>query len=214
MLEEKHLVSHSVRDPRAQIFRTLRTNILKQMRLKGWRSIGVTSAVPGEGKTLVASNLASAIAMEVNNTALLVDLDLRNPGVGEFFSIQPEKGLIDYLKGDVELSDLLINPGLERLVILPGKGVVANSAEMISSPKMASLFKELRQRYRSRIVVYDLPATLPTDDVLTALNNIDCFLMVVEDGKCSEADIRKATQMLENGNLIGTVVNKSLITNL
>lgn len=209
-LENQHVVSHSVRDPRAQIFRTLRTNILKQMRLKGWRSIGITSAKPGEGKTLVASNLAGAIAMEINNTSLLVDLDLRNPSVDKFFSLHPEKGMLDYLNGNAEIPELLINPGLERLMILPGKDAAANSAELISSPKMTSLFKELRQRYKSRIIIYDLPAVLPTDDVLTSLNHIDCFLMVIEDGNCSEADLRKSIQILQNGNLLGTVVNKSI----
>ena len=86
---------------------------------------------------------------------------------------------------------------------------VENSSELISSPRMVTLFNEVTQRYKSRIVIYDMPAILPRDDVLTALNHVDCFLMVLEEGADSEADIRKAIQSMQNANIVGTVVNKS-----
>jgi len=179
------------------------------MRAHNWRSIGITSPSPEEGKSLIASNLAAAIAMEVNYTALLVDMDLRHPGVTDCFAIEPELGLGDYLKGEAEIGDLLVNPGVERLLLLPGRGSLENSSELISSPRMVALFNEVSQRYKSRIVVYDMPAILPRDDVLAALNRVDCFLMVIEEGRDSEVDIRKAIQSMHNANIIGTVINKS-----
>ena len=103
----------------------------------------------------------------------------------------------------------MVNPGVERLLLLPGVGSVDNSSELISSPRMVRLFNEVTQRYKSRIVIYDMPAILPRDDVLTALNHVDCFLMVLEEGRDSEADIRKAIQSMQNANIVGTVVNKS-----
>ena len=209
VLERNHIVSRSTSDPRSQIFRTLRTDVVKKMRANNWRSIGITSPAHGEGKSLVASNLAAAIAMEVNHTALLVDMDLRAPRIKDFFSIKPTKGLLDYLKGDAEIADLLVNPGMERLLLLPGLGSADNSAEWISTPKMVNLFHEVTQRYKSRIVVYDMPPILPRDDVMTCVNHIDCFLMVIEEGKNSEAEIRKAMQSMDNCNLVGTLVNKS-----
>ena len=212
LLEKNLVVSRSSNDPRSQLFRTLRTTIIKQMRANGWRSIGIISPSPGEGKSLVASNLAAAIAMEVNYTALLVDMDLRHPGVKDYFAIEPTIGLSHYLKGDAEIADLLVNPGVERLLLLPGVGSVDNSSELISSPRMVALFNEVTQRYKSRIVIYDMPAILPRDDVLTALNHVDCFLMVLEEGRDSEADIRKAIQSMQNANIVGTVVNKSQST--
>lgn len=208
-LEKNRVVSRSSNDPRSQLFRTLRTTILKQMRAHNWRSIGITSPSPGEGKSLIASNLAAAIAMEVNYTALLVDMDLRHPGVTDYFAIEPELGLGDYLKGEAEIGDLLVNPGVERLLLLPGRGSLENSSELISSPRMVALFNEVTQRYKSRIVIYDMPAILPRDDVLAALNHVDCFLMVIEEGRDSEVDIRKAMQSMHNANIIGTVINKS-----
>jgi protein-tyrosine kinase len=208
-LERNHVVSRSTSDPRSQIFRTLRTDVVKKMRANNWRSIGITSPSYGEGKSLIASNLSAAIAMEVNHTALLVDMDLRTPCIKDFFSIDPSEGLLDYLKGTVEIADLLVNPGMERLLLLPGVGTAENSAEWISTPKMVALFNEVTQRYKSRLVVYDLPPILPRDDVMTCVNHIDCFLLVIEEGKNSEAEIRKAIQTLDNCNLVGTVVNKS-----
>lgn len=208
-LEKNRVVSRSAHDPRSQLFRTLRTTILKQMRAHNWRSIGITSPSPGEGKSLVASNLAAAIAMEVNYTALLVDMDLRNPGITHYFDVEPKLGLADYLQGDAEIGDLLVNPGVERLLLLPGRGKLDNSSELISSPRMVALFNEVTERYKSRIVVYDMPAILPRDDVLAALNHVDCFLMVIEEGRNSEVDIRKAIQSMQNANIVGTVINKS-----
>ena len=208
-LEKNRVVSRSAHDPRSQLFRTLRTTILKQMRAHNWRSIGITSPCPGEGKSLVASNLAAAIAMEVNYTALLVDMDLRNPGITNYFDVEPKQGLADYLQGNAEIGDLLVNPGVERLLLLPGRGKLDNSSELISSPRMVALFNEVTERYKSRIVVYDMPAILPRDDVLAALNHVDCFLMVIEEGRNSEVDIRKAIQSMQNASIVGTVVNKS-----
>jgi len=80
---------------------------------------------------------------------------------------------------------------------------------LISSPRMVTLFNEVTQRYKSRIVIYDMPAILPRDDVLAALNHVDCFLMVLEEGRNSEIDIRKAIQSMQNANIVGTVINKS-----
>ena len=130
-------------------------------------------------------------------------------GIKDYFAIEPKVGLSHYLKGDAEIADLLVNPGVERLLLLPGVGSADNSSELISSPRMVRLFNEVTQRYKSRIVIYDMPAILPRDDVLTALNHVDCFLMVLEEGRDSEADIRKAIQSMQNANIVGTVVNKS-----
>ena len=114
LLEKNLVVSRSSNDPRSQLFRTLRTTIIKQMRANNWRSIGIISPSPGEGKSLVASNLAAAIAMEVNYTALLVDMDFATQGLKTTSRLSQNVGLSDYLKGDAEIADLLVNPGVER----------------------------------------------------------------------------------------------------
>ncbi|KKN65549.1 hypothetical protein LCGC14_0480220, partial [marine sediment metagenome] len=158
---------------------------------------------------LISANLAVAMAMELNQTVLLVDMDMRNPSIKEYFSLDIKKGLRNYLEEDLELSDVLINPGVKGMVILPGVGRAENSAELLSSPKMARLVEDLKAQYDSRMIIFDVPPIMQTDDVLLASNYFDCTLLVLEDGKNKEAEITKSMQLLENHNLIGTVVNKS-----
>jgi Mrp family chromosome partitioning ATPase len=147
--------------------------------------------------------------MELNQTVLLVDMDLRNPTIASYFDLSPKVGIKDYLEGDMPLSSVLINPGIKRLVILPGLGRSEDSAELLSSPKMASLVSDIKSQYDSRIIIFDLPPILQTDDVLLSAGYFDSTLLVLEDGKNSEADIKKSLQLLEGCHLMGTVLNKS-----
>ncbi len=190
-------------------YRMLRTRVLQTMRNNGWTSVAVTGPASGCGKTLTAINLAISLAMEVTHTVLLVDLDLRNPTIHEYFGYQPELGLSDYLTTDIPLYQLLFNPGIERLVVLPGRNVLPNSAEMLRSPRMISLVNELKTRYPDRLVVFDLPPILAADDALAFSPYTDCFLMVAESGGTKKDDLQKAYDILKNTPLVGTVLNKS-----
>ena len=96
----------------------------------------MTSSSPGQGKTLTAVNLSIALAREMHRTVLLVDLDLRNPSVHKLFGLETHAGLVEHLLDDVPVSEILINPGIERLVVLPSGRSVMNSSELLSSPKM------------------------------------------------------------------------------
>ena len=208
-LEAKRIIANQYNNPNSAVFRMLRTQVLKKMRENDWQSIAITSPTAKEGKSLIASNLAVAIAMELNQTVLLVDMDLRNPSLSDYFSLNAKLGLKDYLEQDIGLADVLINPGIKRLVILPGIGRAEDSAELLSSPKMANLVAEIKAQYDSRIVIFDVPPLLMTDDVVLASNYFDCTLMILEDGHNPEEDIKKAYQLVEGSNLLGTVLNKS-----
>lgn len=208
-LADNRIIAAQYSNPQSAVFRMLRTQVLQKMRANNWQTLAVTSATAGEGKSLVASNLAVAMAMESNQTILLVDLDLRNPRISDYFSLNAHVGLKDYLEGDVEFSEILINPGIKGLVILPGKGRAEDSAELLSSAKMSNLASDLKAKYDSRMIIFDMPPVLQTDDVLLASKFIDCTLLVVEDGKNKEAEIVKTMQLLEGSHLLGSVLNKS-----
>jgi capsular exopolysaccharide synthesis family protein len=191
-------------------FKILRTQILQRLVESRWNSLAITSAEDNEGKTLTAINLAISLAREVTHTVLLVEADLRHPSVHRYFDIPAPKGLSDYLTGDVPLSELLINPaGIPRFVVLPGGRALANSAEMLNSPKMVRLVEELKSRYRSRIVLFDLPPILSCADTLAFSPYVDAALLVIEEGRSRAADIRRAAELLNGTHLIGTVLNKS-----
>jgi len=193
----------------------LRTQILQRLREKQWNALAITSASAQEGKTLTAINLAISLAKEVDYTVLLVDADLRNPNIHSYFGISPERGLSDYLTDNVPLPDLLIHPsGIGRFVILPGGRPLEHSSEMLNSPKMTQLVAELKTRYSSRIVLFDLPPLLSTADTLAFSPYVDAALLVVEEGRTSAHEIERATELLvQNTNLIGTVLNKSQSAN-
>ncbi|MEO7385709.1 MAG: CpsD/CapB family tyrosine-protein kinase [Gammaproteobacteria bacterium] len=190
-------------------YRMMRTRVLQTMRNNGWTSVAVTGPASGCGKTLTAINLAVSLAMEVTHTVLLVDLDLRRPSVHRYFGYEPELGLSDYLTTDLPLHQLLFTPHIDRLVVLPGRNVVANSAEMLRSPRMVALVNELKTRYPDRLVVFDLPPILAADDALAFSPYTDCFLMVAESGGTKKDDLQKAFEILKNTPLVGTVLNKS-----
>jgi capsular exopolysaccharide synthesis family protein len=208
-LAENRLVAGNRTDPRATAFRILRTQVLQAMRENGWITLGITGPTSGVGKSLVSANLAVSISFEVNQTVLLVDADLRRPSVHKYFNYQPELGLVDYLTGQAALPELLVNPVFKRLVLLPGRGSSSESSELLSSPRMGRLVKELRSKYESRIVIYDLPPVLDIDDALVFLPNLDATLLVVENGKNTQSEVQGAMRLLESTNLIGTVLNKA-----
>jgi capsular exopolysaccharide synthesis family protein len=179
------------------------------MEENGWNTLAITSPTPEAGKTVVAVNLAMSIAKQTNKTAMLVDFDLRRPKIGSYLGIHLEKSLNDLLEGAAELSDVLVNPDIPRLVVLPTNSAVKNSSETLSSVKVTELIKDLRQRYKSRIVIFDLPPLLVTDDAIALLPQIDCVLMVVANGMSTEREILDSLHLLPTAKFIGTILNKA-----
>lgn len=190
-------------------YKMLRTQILQRMTAHGWTSLAITSPSAGEGKTLTAINLAVSLAREVNHTVLLVDADLRRPRVSHYFGHTPELGLHDYLINSAELPQILFNPGIERLVILPGARSVVGSSELLSAPIMVRLTEELKSRYPERLVLFDMPPILAADDLLAFSPNIDAALLVVQEGKTKKGELRRAMDLLHTVNVVGTVLNQT-----
>jgi protein-tyrosine kinase len=190
-------------------YKILSTQVSQKLRMNEWSTLGVTSPGSGEGKTLTAINLAISLASEFNQTALLVDADLRRPSVGEYFGLQPGPGLSDYLMSNTPIDELLVHPEITGFVFLPGGTPLVNSSEALGWRRMADLVGELKLRYPSRLVVFDLPPVLYTADVLAFAPCIDATLLVVEEGRTSRHDIEQATQRLAGTQLLGTVLNKS-----
>jgi protein-tyrosine kinase len=190
-------------------YKLLRTRVLQRMQQNNWRTLGITSAGEHDGKTLTAVNLAISIAMKLNYTVLLVDGDMRRPNIHNLFGFQPALGLRDYLESSASIEDILVHPSIDRLVILPGRGAGDGSSELLASPRMVELVEELKSRYPSRLVVFDLPPVLVGDDVVAFAPNLDTAMLVVEDNKTQADELARTIDLLEGVELIGTVLNKS-----
>jgi protein-tyrosine kinase len=190
-------------------YKILRTHILQRTLAEQKNTLMITGALPGEGKTLTAINLAISLSHEVNKTVLLVDADLRHPTIHSYFGISSSPGLVDYLAGDASLPDLLVHPdGLDKLVILPGGRAVAGAAELIGSPMMGNLVKELKNFYPDRYVLFDLPPVLSYADPLAFAPFVDGIILVVEMGKTPREDIQKSVGVFKDFPIIGLVLNK------
>lgn len=208
-LEKNRVISSVTNRDLSDIYRLLRTRVLYRMDALGFKSIAITSPNRGAGKTQTAINLALSLAMNVTRTVLLIDTDLRSPAIHKLVGIDAEPGLQDFLLNEASLSSCLVNPGVERLVILPLAYSLPSSSELLASPKMISLTQELAQRYPERIIIYDLPPLLFSDDALIFLKYVDCCLLVTDEGGTKKNELVQSLNYLEQFNLIGTVYNKT-----
>jgi len=207
LLESHRVIVGQTQGALTDVYRSLRSHVLQALGQRRKTTLGVTSANHGEGKTLTAINLAIAMAMDVNQTVLLVDADLRTPAVARCLGLQPAVGLSDYLIGEAEIPDCLLRSQVERLAILPARSNVGNSAELLASPRMLQLAGELKARYPDRIVIYDLPPLLACGDAIGFLPSVETTLLVIRDGATRTTDLTHAMELLADRTLIGVVLN-------
>lgn len=196
--------------------KTLCTQVLNYLNQLGGNSLLITSANPYEGKTFTAINLGVSIAQELDRTVLLIDADLRKHSnqhkdfAGDFFGTDMKEGLSDYLLGQAEIPDLLVNPGIERLVLLPAGKPLPNSVELLGSPRMVRLVNDIKSRYSDdRVIIFDSSSLLTSADPLVLTRYVDGILLVVEHEKTTAKQLKKSTELLKDKPVFGTIMNKS-----
>jgi len=189
-------------------FKLFKTQILTKTQFAGDRTVLITSCSDGEGKTFTAINLAVMFAREVDQTVLLVDVNLKHPSVLPAFGIESTEGLTDYLLHNKPLAELLICPGVEKLTILPTGNAIQHSAEMLGSLKMQRLIAEMKSRYHDRYIFFDGPSIMTSVDALVLSKYIDKTLLVVEAGKVSPTQLSESINLIGDDKILGTVLNK------
>ncbi len=207
---EKYKIIYDCRlNPAADQVKILRTQLLQRLLPGGGNSVLITSPKPGEGKTVNAISLAISLAQEIERTVLLIDANLRNPTVTDYFGLPQEKGLSDYLLGKVSIPEILINPGIDKLTLLPGGRPLTTSSEFIGASRMAELVKEMKERYPERILVFDGPDILTAADSLLFSKFVDGIVLVVEAEATTRNDVKLAIDRIGKEHLIGTILNKA-----
>jgi len=194
--------------PEIEHYKLLRTQVQQRTRGKGWNTVMVTSPNPGEGKTVTAINLALTFALEFSNTALLVDADLKQQNIHKTLGYKSKFGLSDYLLYDQPLNDLIVWPGIEKLTIISGSRTIENSTELLGSNRMRELVHEMKSRYEDRYVIFDVPPLLNVADAVAFAPIVDSILMVVEEGRTSNADVKTALKMIPQEKFLGFVTNR------
>lgn len=209
-LRERRVILPDDAGAAAHAYRMLRAQVLRQARAHKLRMIGVVSAVDGEGKTITAVNLAFSLAAEPNQTALLVDLDLRQPGVAQLLWLGAEQGLDSWFEGQTALADLFVRfEGIDRLRVIPTLRPVSGSSELLAHVRTHELLSELKSRYADRLIIVDLPPVLLADDFLTIAPQLDCVLLVVSEGRSRREDVSRMKELLGGVRVLGTVLNTS-----
>jgi Mrp family chromosome partitioning ATPase len=199
-------------DDRAAVtaYKMLRTRVLQRMRSNDWHTLIVTGAGAGEGKTLTACNLAVSISSDVNQAVILVDLDLQRPSLASYFGLDVKASIGDYLTGNAQMEDIVYAPtGMDRIVIIPNRDPVANSSELLASPRMRKLLDWLKAQGPDAITVFDMPPVLACDDVLAFSPYVDAILMVVAEGMTERSAVARTMEMIGDRSLLGVVLNRS-----
>jgi len=183
------IVVDEPRSPLAESFRALRTN-LQFVAFDGQRrSFVVTSAMPSEGKSTTAANLAVCLA-ETGASVLLVDADLRRPRVAELMGLEGAAGLTDLLVGRAELVDVVQPWGGSRLSVLPSGSVPPNPSELLGSVAMSSLIAEAEAAHD--FVVIDSPPLLPVTDAAVLSRRVSGLIVVVAARRSTRHQLRQA----------------------
>lgn len=194
-----------------EALRTLRTNLQFMDVDNPPRRIVVTSALPGDGKSTVAANLAAMLAANGEHVAL-VDGDLRRPTVATTMGLVPGAGLTDVLAGRAELIEVLQRaPQTPGLVVLGAGTIPPNPSELLGSARMRAVLDELAHH---AIVIIDAPPLLPVTDGAVLTHQADGAIIVVTVGKTTYDLVDKAAAALDkvNGRVLGLVLNRAPLT--
>ncbi len=191
----------------AEQFKILRTNIMYPLTGQPPRSILVTGANPGEGKSFVATNLAISVALNIDQYVLLIDCDLRKPVIHSRFGLNDQLGLSDYLTKGTPLTSLLVQTGIENLTVLPGGQPPPNPSELLSSDRMSKLLEEVTARYRDRLIIIDSPPPSLTAETGALARHVEGILLVVKAGHTRQDDLKFIVDILGKEKIIGSVLN-------
>lgn len=185
-------------------FRRLAATLHHEQMARGIRSVMVTSAAPGDGKTLTAVNLAIVLAESYRYNVLLVDADLRRPSIPSVVELGRGTGLSDALRAPTEqkLALVALSP---RLTLLPAGRPIANSIEALTSPRMRQILDEATARFDW--VVLDAPPVGVTADARLLTEMADGTLFVVHAGKTQYHDVRNGIEALGRDRILGVVLN-------
>jgi exopolysaccharide/PEP-CTERM locus tyrosine autokinase len=190
-----------------QAFREIRTRILQKTHGQNC-VIMVTSVAGDSGSTFVATNLGVAFAFDAGKTALLVDCNLRNPGLQKLFPNQSPLGITDYLeKADLDVADIIHPIGIERLRVIPAGDRREIPSEYFTSLRMKQLLSNIRQRYAERFILVDAPPMSETADTQILAELCDYVLLVVPYGKVTNSQVDACIKSLDSKKVLGVVFN-------
>lgn len=197
---------HDNRSSGAEAYRTLRTNLLFSQLGEELKTVVVTSAGEAEGKTTVASNLATTFAQQ-GVRVLVVDADLRKARLHRVFDLEQRPGLTEWVMDEVKVDAAIRETEVERLFVLPSGALPPNPSEILGSKKMRGLMETLREGFE--LVIFDTPPLMAAGDAAVLGARADGVVLVVRAGETEQGAAREAVRQLETvrARILGVVLN-------
>ena len=194
----------------AEQYRSLRGRIDSLASQRPLKTLAVTSANSGEGKSTCAVNLATVTAMSVGRSVLLIDCDLRRPKIHLTLGLQPQVGLAEVLLNQATIDEAIQKLDGINLDILPVRKIPSNPSELLASPEMRRLMENVAGRYDR--VILDTPACLGLPDAKSVSEICDGLVMVVRAGVTPKEEVQAALDILDRRRVVGMVLNGSEAT--
>ena len=211
-----YITPEAQRSQIADEFRVLKRPIIKNAQggagstVERGNCVMITSALPSEGKSFMALNLALSIASEVDSTVLLVDADVANPNLLKRMNLPAAKGLLDLLTNDdSDPADVILKTNVEKLSLLPAGTAHRRATEMLASTAMVELVEQMSKRYPDRILVFDSPPLLATTEARVLASHMGQIIMVVEGDVTTQGAVLKALETIESCPVVLMVLNKA-----
>lgn len=189
-------------------FRTIRTNIQYSVVNKKIKSIVITSARQGAGKSFAAANLAVTLASE-NKRILLVDADFRRPSVHKIFKVKNNEGLTSLLNDEsLSVKSFIQYNRTNNLYVLPSGAIPPNPSELLNSDRMDTVLEELENEFD--FIIFDMPPVLAVTDAQIVAGKVDGTIFIIPKGQVTEEDVFKSKDLLTivDAKILGAIINK------
>ena len=205
-LEKSGIVNPSAaRSNIADQYRVIKRPLISNARGKGASKIEngnlimITSALPGEGKSFTALNLAMSMATELDYTVMLVDADVGRPSIMNLLGLPASPGLLDLVMEDSQdVSSVLLRTNIDKLTILPSGTAHPRATELLASDAMVRLLSGMAKRYTDRIIIFDSPPLLAATESRVLASSVGQIVMVVCAQRTLQSDVQKALEMIES----------------
>jgi protein-tyrosine kinase len=190
----------------AEEFRTLRSKLYQVRAKQELRTVLVSSALPGEGKSFIAANLAQVIVRQSGRRALLIDADLRWSRLHQYLGAPATPGLTEYLRGTANETEVMQHGPLDNLYFIAGGMQAQQPAELIGNGRLKTLLRKMAMVFDW--VILDSPPIVPVSDASVMADMCDGLLMVVQADVTPLEMAQKARQEMQNKPVLGVVLNK------
>lgn len=191
--------------PGMEEFRTLRSRLYQAREKQPLSKLLITSALPREGKSFTAGNLAQVIVRQHGRRVLLIDADLRNPQLHKLLGTDPGPGLFEYLRGEADEFSIMQGGGMENLFFIPAGTPSTNPAELLANGRFRTLLNRVEGIF-DWIIIDSAPA-VPVSDASILANDCDGVLLVVRSNSTPTDAARRARREFAERNVVGVVLN-------